>query len=329
MGSKRLIALALGMLGTIGTAMADQAVQWAPNARENALPARTTRAELYSVLDAYLAALKAHDPSRVAWAGHVRNTENNVALMVGDGLWQTITQLGSYDLRFADPQLGQVGFFGTVTETDETAAFTLRLKVVNQKITEVETLVVRQLDSGIKFEGQKFENKPALNEILPAAQRLPRPRMISLADGYFDTLQLNDGTLFTQFDDLCNRIENGVQTTNNPELKQINPSLAMGCAEQFRLGYFRYDDRLRERRFDLVDEERGLVLARAMMDHSGRLQTFKLTNGSVETSRYLFPHSYYMFELFKITAQGKIRQIEAGFLTVPYYMPLLAEPSSR
>jgi len=188
---------------------------------------------------------------------------------------------------------------------------------------------VRQLDSGIKFEGQKFENKPALNEILPPAQRLPRPRMISLADGYFDTLQLNDGTLFTKFHPNCKRVENGVQTTNNPDLKQLSPSLAMGCAEQFRLGYFRYDDRLRDRRYDLVDEERGLVLARAMMDHSGRLQTFKLTNGSVETSRYLFPHSYYMFELFKITAQGKIRQIEADFLTVPYYMPLLAEPPAR
>ena len=171
------------------------AAEWEPDPRQNAVAPQVTRAELYAALDKYLAALKAGDPSRVAWAGHVRNTENNVALMVGDGLWRTITALGSYDLRFADPQLGQVGYFGTVTETDETAAFTLRLKVVAGKITEAETLVVRQLDSGIKFEGQKFENKPAMNEMLPPAQRLPRPRMISLADGYFDTLQLNDGTL--------------------------------------------------------------------------------------------------------------------------------------
>ena len=62
-----------------------------------------------------------------------------------------------------------------------------------------------------------------------------------------------------------------------------------------------------------------------VMDHSGRLQTFKLTDGSVQQSTYLSPHSYYLLELFKITPQGKIRQIEAGFLTVPYYMPLAAE----
>jgi hypothetical protein len=319
MRSTRLCALALGMLGMIGSALADQAVQWAPNARENALPARATRAELYAALDGYLAALKAHDPSRVPWAEQVRNTENNVALMVGDGLWQTLTQLGSYDLRFVDPQLGQVGFFGTVTETDETAAFTVRLKVVNQKITEVETLVVRQLDSGIKFEGQKFESKPAMNEMLPPAQRLPRPRMISLADGYFDTLQLNDGTLFTKFHPNCKRVENGVQTTNNPNFAVV-PVSRLGCEEQFKAGNYRYDTRLRARRFMLLDEERGLVLAAGFIDHAGVPHDYALTDGTKVRSPVHRPHSFYLFELFKLK-DGAIEQIEANFITVPYNMP--------
>jgi hypothetical protein len=316
---KTLCALTLGMLGFAGGAFADQAVQWAPNARENALPGRATRAELYAALDAYLAALKSHDPSRVAWADQVRNTENNVALMVGDGLWQTLTQLGSYDLRFADPQLGQVGFFGTVTETDETAAFTLRLKVVNQKVTEVETLVVRQLDSGIKFEGQKFESKPALNEVLPPAQRLPRPRMIALADGYFDTLQLNDGTLFTKFHPNCKRVENGVQTTNNPNFAVV-PVSRLGCEEQFKAGNYRYDTRLRARRFLIVDEERGLVLASGFIDHAGVPHEYQLTDGTKVRSPVHRPHSFYLFELFKLK-DGAIEQIEANFITVPYNMP--------
>jgi hypothetical protein len=319
MRSTRLCALALGMLGIFGSALADQAVQWAPNARENALPARATRAELYAALDGYLAALKVHDPSRVPWAEHVRNTENNVALMVGDGLWQTLTQLGTYDLRFADPQLGQVGFFGTVTETDETAAFTVRLKVVNQKVTEVETLVVRQLDSGIKFEGQKFETKPAMNEMLPPAQRLPRPRMISLANGYFDTLQLNDGTLFTRFHPNCKRVENGVQTTNNPNFAVV-PVSRLGCEEQFKAGNYRYDTRLRARRFLLVDEERGLVLATGFIDHAGVPHEYALTDGTRVRSPVHRPHSFYLFELFKLK-DGAIEQIEANFITVPYNMP--------
>jgi hypothetical protein len=316
---KTLSMLVICVLGTGGAALADEAVQWAPNARENALPARTTRAELYAALDKYLAALKANDPSRVAWADQVRNTENNVALMVGDGLWKTLTQLGSYDLRFADPQLGQVGFFGTVTETEETAAFTVRLKVVNQKITEVETLVVRQLDSGIKFEGQKFENKPAMNEMLPLVQRLPRPRMISLADGYFDTLQLNDGTLFTKFHPNCKRVENGVQTTNNPNFAVV-PVSRLGCEEQFKAGNYRYDTRLRARRFMLVDEERGLVLAAGFIDHAGVPHEYQLTDGTKVRSPVHRPHSFYLFELFKLK-DGAIEQIEANFITVPYNMP--------
>jgi hypothetical protein len=212
-----------------------------------------------------------------------------------------------------------VGFFGTVTETEETAAFTLRLKVVNGEVAEVETLVVRQLDSGIKFEGQKFENKPAMNEILGAAQRLPRERMISLANGYFDTLQLNDGTLFTRFHPSCSRVENGVQTTNNPAFAAV-PVARLGCEQQFRLGNYRYDTRLRGRRYVLVDEERGLVMAAAFIDHGGYIHDYQLTDGTKVRSPVHRPHSFYLLELFKLK-DNSIEQIEANFITVPYSMP--------
>src|SRR5262245_55730179 len=62
------------------------------------------RSCLYGVLDTYLTALKARDTRKVTWAAHVRNTENNVELRPGDGLWGTITALDSYEMRFADPQ---------------------------------------------------------------------------------------------------------------------------------------------------------------------------------------------------------------------------------
>jgi hypothetical protein len=312
--------LCAAMLALVcGNVAADQSGGWSPDARRNAAPTTVTRAELYAALDRYLAALKAQDPSRVQWAGEVHNTENNVALMVGDGLWRTITALGNYDLRFADTQLGVVGYYGTVTETDETAAFALRLKVSGQRISEVETLVVRQLDSGIRFEGQKFENKPVLNEILPVSERLPRPRMISLADGYFDTLQLNDGTLFTKFHPDCQRVENGVQTTNNPAFAVV-PVSRLGCEAQFRAGNYRYDTRLRARRYLLVDEERGLVLAGGFIDHAGDLHEYQLADGTRVRAPLHRPHSFYLLELFRFK-DGAIRQIEANFITVPYHMP--------
>lgn len=286
---------------------------------KNALPSSSTRVELYAVLDAYLGALRARDFSRCRWAPCVRNTENNVELILGDGLWGTITALGGYDLRFADVDTGQVGYFGLVTETFETSAYTVRLKVEQGAISEVETLVVRQLDSGIRFDPQKFEDKPALIEILPKAQWVPRARMISLANGYFDTLQLNDGTIFTRFHPHCNRVENGMQTTNNPDFPVV-PVCGLPCEEQFRLGNYRYDDRLRGRRYPLVDEERGLVLAAAFIDHCGRLGEYRLTDGRLVTPPLRRPHSFYVMELFKIK-DGALEQIEANFITVPYNMP--------
>jgi len=310
------LAAALALVPALA---ASPEAQWRPDPRVNAAPVTLTRADLYKVLDTYLAALKVRDPSRVKWAARVRNTENNVALRVGDGLWGTITALGSYDLRFADPLTGQVGYFGTVTETEETAGFTVRLKVENGLVSEAETLVVRQLDSGIKFEGQKFESKPVMNEMLPPAQRLPRERMISFADGYFDTLQLNDGHLFTRFHKNCNRVENGVQTTHNPNFAVV-PVARLGCEEQFKAGNYRYDSRLRARRFPLVDEERGLVLASGFIDHDGTLNEYKLADGTTVKAPLHRPHSFYLFELFKLK-DDSIEQIEANFITVPYNMP--------
>jgi len=288
------------------------------NPMVNARPRLATRAELYAALDMFLDGLLARDPTRVRWAPVVRCTENNVALTVGDGLWGTITGRGGYDLRFADPLTGQVGLFTTVVETHEESACTLRLGVQDGAIAEVELLVVRQIDSGIKFVNQKFERKPVLEEIVPVEARRTRERMIALANGYFSTLECNDGTILTRFHPGCNRVENGVQTTNNPDFHVAVSHL--GCEEQFRLGQYRYDDRVRGRRFPLVDEERGLVLAAGFIDHSGRLGEYRLTDGTRVESRYRRPHTFYFLELFKMRA-GAIEQIEANFITVPYNMP--------
>ena len=276
------------------------------------------RAALYEALDMFVAGLLARDPSRVRWAPTVRFTENNVALTVGDGIWNTITARGDYDLRFADPLTGQVGLFTTVIETSDESAFTLRLGVIDGAIAEIEMVVVRDADSGLKFPNPRFRRKPMLEEIVPEASRSTRERMISLSNGYFSTLECNDGTILTKFHPDCNRVENGVQTTNNPDF--FIPVAALGCEEQFRLGNYRYDDRLRGRRFPLVDEERGLVLAAGFIDHCGKLGEYRLTDGTAVTSPIRRPHSFYLLELFKLR-DGAIEQIEANFITVPYHMP--------
>ncbi len=275
------------------------------------------RAALYGALEAYLAALGRKDPGAVDWAPDPFITENNVRLAPDDGLWGTIERLGDYRLMFADEKTRQVGYFGTVIEPMDESAYTVRLGLDEAgRVAEVETVVVRQVDSSPRFDNQKFYDKPILNAGVEAP--VSRAEMIALSDGYFATLQLNDGTIRTKFHPDCNRVENGVQTTNNPDF--FVPVAALGCEAQFRLGNYRYDDRLRGRRFPLVDEERGLVMAFGFIDHTGRLDDYELTDGTKVKSHIRRPHTFYLGELFKID-HGMICQIEANFITVPYHMP--------
>lgn len=288
-------------------------------ARHDGLRAAHSRESLYEVLDQWLDALLARNPARARWAAGVRYTENNVALAIGDGLWNTITGRGDYDLRFADPLTGQVGLFTTFIETADESGAAVRLGVDETgAIAQVELVIVRQVDEALKFPDPRFYPKPVLEELVPADARMTRERLISVANGYFATLEQNDGQLFTAFHPDCNRVENGTQTTNNPDF--MLPIAKLGCEEQFRTGWYRYDDRLRGRRFPLVDVERGLVMAHGFIDHVGRLKDYLLTDGTRVDSHIRRPHTFYLSELFKIE-QGAIRQIEACFITVPYHMP--------
>ncbi len=279
---------------------------------------RCSRQCLYAVLDAYLAALKAQAPERAPWGRAARYTENNVELAPGRGVWRTVSGLEAYDLRIADPSTGEVAFYGVLDETDSASPFALRLKVVRDRILEAETILARPQDAGVPFVKANLTARPEMNDTLSAAERTPRAQMIAIANGYFDTLQRNDGTLHTAFEDDCNRREDGMQTTLNPNPQY--PNMALGCAAQFKLGIYRYDDELRARRFPLVDEERGIVLAAGFIDHSGRLGEYTLTDGRKATSHYRRPHSFCLLEAFKIR-RGKIQAIEAVFTTVPYGMP--------
>jgi len=308
-------------------ALAISGVSWAAGHRAalvtggaNEMPPRCDRQCLYGFLDQYLSALKAKDPSRLPLATGFRYSENNVMMKIGDGVWGTITGFGDYNLRMADTTSGEVGFYGIVNESTATSVFALRLKVWDNKIAEAETLIRRNEGSGPFPTRPVMVDKPILNEILPPEARSPRQRMIALVDGYFSTLQLNDGVLFTQFDDNCNRVENGLQTTHNPDLVKTIPVANLGCAQQFKLGNYRYDDRVRDRRFFLVDEERGLVMAAGFIDHAGRLENFTLTDGTPIKSPLRTPSTLCLLELFKIR-DGKIQQIEAVFTSVPYNMP--------
>ncbi len=267
------------------------------------------------------AALAAHDASRLPLRNDVRYTENGQTLRLNDGLWQTADGLGDYTMYFADPQTGSAGFMGTIRESGRDAMLALRLKVAGKKIAEIEAVISRTSGGsnsfGVKFEDLKAE--PIFGESLTPAQHRPREQLIATANSYFEGLEQATGKV-TPFEPECKRRENGMTTANNP-----NATNAMGklsCGAQFDTGFSPFITEVRGRRFPLVDEERGLVLAFLSFDHSGRIKTVQRTDGTIAKVGPPFdtPYTFLIAELFKIR-DGRIAQVEAVLLPTPYAMP--------
>jgi hypothetical protein len=158
---------------------------------------------------------------------------------------------------------------------------------------------------------------PTFNDILPPEQRRSRERLHAVADGYFNTVELNDGNVFTPFDPDCGRLENGILTTaaSAGSAGDISP----GCEAQFKLGIYRINKRIRERRYPIIDVERGVVVATGFFDHANEFDRYKLTDGREMKTALKWPNSISLIEAFRIR-DSKIHRIEAIFTYVPHRM---------
>ncbi|HEV2704214.1 MAG TPA: hypothetical protein VGV09_21495 [Steroidobacteraceae bacterium] len=272
------------------------------------------RSCLFAAANNYMDALVAHDPARVPWAPTVRYTENNVSMMIGDGIWGAASAHDQHPLLVADPATGTVGWYGTVAEHGQLAYYVMRLKVEHQQVSEVEVIADRKGDAGPWGDPEHFTHDPAFTSELPVAERSSHQAMIALVDGYFSTIQKNDGVLHTRFDPECAREENGQITTNGSF-----GSDAQGCEAQFKLGTFRFVDRVRDRRFTVVDEARGIVMAQASFDHGATFEDYRTTDGKAAKNPIKSPNSISVMEVFKIRS-GRLYRIEAIFTGVPYRM---------
>jgi hypothetical protein len=316
------LALALGCLTMMTATRAQQLNAAAPSC---------DRACLVEVMNKFLTALPTRDPSRVPWAEKVAFTENNAQMMIGDGSWAVATAKLNNDLIVADPSTGQVGYFGTVELNGLPCWYSARLKVVDGKVTELET-VWRPRPANLNAaapgggDPKDLVHDPAMYETLAPAERVPRRKMIDLANGYFATLQLNDGTLFTEFDPTCSRIDNGTKSANNAD--SPNAAFRLNCGDQFKTGMYRANDALRERDFFLVDEEKGIVMARAFLDHNAVVQTFNLTDGTQTRAGFRTPNSFVMLEMFKFK-NGKLYRAEVVHADTNYHASSPWTPPSR
>jgi hypothetical protein len=276
---------------------------------------------LEAIGERYRAAYVKHDPTLAPIAENVRFTENNVAMQFPDASWDTVTEEAGPALTISDPTTGNVGIYTAIIQLDTPGFLAIRLKVQHKKITEIEHIVStkRNLSGPPTPIGDvhEFKHDPDLAQAVPQGERSPRAQLIALANGYFSTLEHNNGEIRgTRFSPEASRYENGKQF---PEIEK-----------GFKSGTYAFNNRVRDRDFFLVDEERGIVMSRAYIDHKGVLDTYKLTDGTEKRSIFREPHTWSLLEMFKIK-NGMITGVEATFIAAPYYIrsPWTRHPDPR
>lgn len=271
----------------------------------------TSSGVLIAVMDQYLGLLVKNDPAGLPVAEDVKITENGYPIQLGNGLFQTAEEI-TYKQYMADPSVGQVMVFGVVKESVLLANFMVRLKVVKGKITEIETIVARKDESSFASPEDLKEPRPIYARVLPESERSPRDVLIKIANSYFEGIEKNTGEIVPFHKD-CNRYENGTQTTNNPS------TIATGCKEQFDNKVYSYITKVRNRRFLMADEEKGLVFGIFTFDMPGKKENFKYfpTPFDKLPTRFYKPRSLLLAEMFKIV-DGQILSIEAVMVNAPF-----------
>src|SRR5678815_574637 len=165
------------------------------------------RACLRTMLDQYLNAVIAHDPSKAPLIVGFRQTENAINVRPGQGVWKTLTALGRLQRRFFDPVTGQAGYYGIVKEGDDEAIVTVRLRVESRKLTEAEWYIARANDPGLQgprraggppannYNTDYLVANPPPERVVPRPQRLTRQELQGIVSSYFDAITSHDGSI--------------------------------------------------------------------------------------------------------------------------------------
>ncbi len=316
----------------------------AGNPTQNVLPADCARACLADALTAVLDAMVAKDIGKLPLGNDVVSTQNGVKMRLDDGVWQVTDALGKYRVDFIDPDSGQAGTYATVMYGGKLALLAVRIATWEQKIQEIEIIVSQGTGGGPMGDaGAQIEATGApraqLNRSIPEGERMDRETLIRVADSYFANLQGSTGRTSAPFAPTCLRLENGFRTNLAPPAAPPPTAnvggasssagaapggglniLAMTCEAQQYSGFFPFVTSIRDRRYPVVDREKGIVMSFGFFDHSGTVKEVTLANGQTMPAAMRAPSSFMMSEIFQIDAQGRIDQVEAVMASAPYKM---------
>ncbi|MEI9812777.1 MAG: hypothetical protein WDO18_08930 [Acidobacteriota bacterium] len=142
------------------------------------------RACLSGMIDRYLNAMLTHNPSTLPLAAKVRVTDDSKETKLGQGMWETATKIRPNRQEYLDVKEGVAAAHVVLEENQSPVLFTLRLKIVDQKITEVETQAVHNRAEGQLFNPETVVSHDAMHYTPKPNERASREDAIRLAMFY-------------------------------------------------------------------------------------------------------------------------------------------------
>jgi len=272
------------------------------------------RACLANIATRYMDALVSQDWRKLPWAKSVRYSENSVPMMFGDAIWGSVSSHAKDATIVADPASGNVAWLGRVDEHGQPAFYAMRIKVVDGKIAEVETVIRRKEGRPPFGDAAGFVHDKGFLEALPAKARPARAAIAAVVRNYYKSVERNNGAVFATFDPACERVENGVLANSGRN------AMARGCAAQLRTGLFA-DVGSTRFRVPVIDTERGVAVAFGYLDYPQRETSFKTSDGRSFEAETKYPYSLNFATLFKVTGSGAIQRVDEVAPELNYRIP--------
>jgi hypothetical protein len=281
---------------------------WSPDygpTRGGWAPVACNRACLTGFIDAYYQALLANNPGALPQAAKARITLNGRQSPLAATFWPAAKAV-RWRFDAVNERLGDTGTQVVITNDDGSETMEMvRLKIAGGAITEMEIIRCNKGDGGEQWWGpEQLDPKPSafLTLSIPPAERDSYYGLVAVADGYFRAFQTNGTPDYHRADLLpdTRRFENGAQFTGN-----IRNGVYTTAQDGFDRGRF-VGRNLWDRRYPVVDEERGIVLV---------ILRFGKIDG-VQNAASVTSIDRLVAEFFTVKS-GKIQEVQAVLVNRP------------
>lgn len=175
-----------------------------------------TRTDLQEKVEQYLDALKAGNPARMPLAAGAKYIENRKEIRFDTGIWSSPLII-DFHRSLLDTETCET--FTEIISATGSHQYVIgsRLKIVDDKIQEVEALATDQDDWLFNADNYLKYSSRETWDILPVEKRSDRRTLIKVANAYFDVFKDPSGANEVPWNIPCARLEGGIYS--NPDNK--------------------------------------------------------------------------------------------------------------